>query len=76
MSVLDCMIDPLSASGHVRVYYHVLDGDERGMSPAQDGFNTTSKSPLQILAKSGNKASAVLLRPTCWLHLQIVIIKN
>ncbi|XP_060067778.1 uncharacterized protein LOC132547979 [Ylistrum balloti] len=55
LSVLDCMIDRRSPSGHLRVYYQVLDGDEEGRSPLQEGFNRNSKSPLQILAKGGNK---------------------
>ncbi|XP_069101443.1 transient receptor potential cation channel subfamily V member 5-like [Argopecten irradians] len=55
LAVLDCMIDSRSASGHMRVYYQVLDGDEEGRSPLQEGFNHKSKSPLQILAKGGNK---------------------
>ncbi|OWF47125.1 Transient receptor potential cation channel subfamily A member 1-like [Mizuhopecten yessoensis] len=55
LAVLDCMIDHHSPSGHVRVYYQVLDGDEEGRSPLQDGFNRNSKSSLQILAKEGNK---------------------
>ncbi|XP_063404047.1 uncharacterized protein LOC134687572 isoform X3 [Mytilus trossulus] len=55
LAVLDCLIEPLSPSGHMTVYYHILESDEKGRTPIQDGFNKKSKSPLQMIAKSGNK---------------------
>ena len=39
------------------VYYHILESDEKGRTPIQEGFNKKSKSPLQMIAKSGNKVS-------------------
>ena len=55
LAVLDCLIEPQSPSGHLTIYYHILESDENGRTPNQDGFNNKSKSPLQIIAKSGNK---------------------
>ncbi|VDI01196.1 Hypothetical predicted protein [Mytilus galloprovincialis] len=55
LAVLDCLIEPLSPSGHMTVYYHILESDEKGRTPIQEGFNKKSKSPLQMIAKSGNK---------------------
>lgn len=58
IAVLDCMIDPVSPSGDVCVYYNVLDADDNGRVPTDSMFNSRSKSGLQIIAKSGNKASS------------------
>ncbi|XP_061176467.1 uncharacterized protein LOC133185338 [Saccostrea echinata] len=55
MAILDCMIDPVSPSGDVCVYYNVLEADENGRVPNDSNFNPLSKSGLQIIAKSGNK---------------------
>lgn len=55
IAVLDCMIDPVSPSGDVCVYYNVLDADDNGRVPTDSMFNSRSKSGLQIIAKSGNK---------------------
>lgn len=58
IAVLDCMIDPVSPSGDVCMYYNVLDADDNGRVPTDSMFNSRSKSGLQIIAKSGNKASS------------------
>ncbi|KAL3883792.1 hypothetical protein ACJMK2_030023 [Sinanodonta woodiana] len=55
ISVLDCMIDPYGDSGHMRVYYQILDGDDKGRAPNDPKFNNNSKSPMQIIAKRGDK---------------------
>ncbi|XP_062579307.1 uncharacterized protein LOC134241264 [Saccostrea cucullata] len=55
MAILDCMIDPVSPSGDVCVYYNVLEADESGRVPKDSNFNPRSKSGLQKIAKSGNK---------------------
>ncbi|XP_078322395.1 uncharacterized protein LOC111103871 isoform X2 [Crassostrea virginica] len=55
LAVLDCMIDPVSPSGDVCVYYNVLEADEHGRVPSDSNFNSQSKSGLQLIAKSGNK---------------------
>ncbi|XP_056016066.1 uncharacterized protein LOC125675377 isoform X2 [Ostrea edulis] len=55
LAVLDCMIDPVSPSGDVCVYYNVLEADQHGRVPTDSNFNPRSKSGLQIIAKSGNK---------------------
>ncbi|XP_061176466.1 uncharacterized protein LOC133185337 [Saccostrea echinata] len=55
LAVLDCMIDPVSPSGDVCVYYNVLEADGYGRVPTDSHFNPRSKSGLQIIAKSGNK---------------------
>ena len=49
------MIDPVSPSGDVCVYYNVLEADEHGRVPSDSNFNSQSKSGLQLIAKSGNK---------------------
>ncbi|XP_055954336.1 transient receptor potential cation channel subfamily V member 3 isoform X3 [Patella vulgata] len=55
LGVLDCMIDPVGDSGHVQVFYHVLEADEHGRSPHQEDFDSTSKSCLQLMSKRGLK---------------------
>jgi len=55
------MIDQVSPSGHVRVHYHVLEADNQGRSPEQKDFDRHSKSPLQVIAKGGNKVKYVLI---------------
>lgn len=55
LAVLDCLIEPQIPSGHLIIYYHILESDEKGRTPKQKSFNKKSKSPLQIIAKSGNK---------------------
>lgn len=59
LAVLDCLIDHINPSGHITVYYHLLDSDENGRSPIQNGFNKNSKTPFQIIAKSGDKVESV-----------------
>nr|XP_022293145.1 uncharacterized protein LOC111103871 isoform X2 [Crassostrea virginica] len=59
LAVLDCMIDPVSPSGDVCVYYNVLEADEHGRVPSDSNFNSQSKSGLQLIAKSGNKVTVM-----------------
>ncbi|KAL4233239.1 hypothetical protein ACF0H5_007923 [Mactra antiquata] len=54
LSVLDCMIEPRSLGG-LRVYYNILESDSSGRPPDSSLFDSHSKSPLQIIAKQGNK---------------------
>ncbi|XP_076455507.1 transient receptor potential cation channel subfamily V member 1-like [Babylonia areolata] len=55
LAVLDCMIDPIGQSGHVRVHYHVLEADENGRAPNHDEFIPTSKSCLHLISQGGYK---------------------
>ncbi|XP_076077977.1 uncharacterized protein LOC143048275 isoform X1 [Mytilus galloprovincialis] len=55
LAVLDCLIEEQLPSCNMTVYYHILESDEEGRTPIQDGFNKESKTPLQMIAKSGNK---------------------
>ena len=54
-SVLDCMIETMEDFDRVKVFYNVLECDESGRSPKDKGFDSRSKSPLQLIAKEGNK---------------------
>ena len=62
------MIDPVSPSGDVCVYYNVLEADEHGRVPSDSNFNSQSKSGLQLIAKSGNKV--------CYLPNSIIYYSN
>lgn len=73
IAVLDCMIDPVSPSGDVCVYYNVLDADDKGRVPTDSMFNSQSKSGLQIIAKSGNKASLFVVLDVLRKHIKGVI---
>ncbi|KAK3098318.1 hypothetical protein FSP39_018374 [Pinctada imbricata] len=55
LAVLDCMIEQRTPSGEMKVYYSILEADDNGRVPSDPEFNRHSKSPLQIIAKSGNK---------------------
>ncbi|KAL8625269.1 hypothetical protein ACOMHN_030027 [Nucella lapillus] len=55
LSVLDCMIDTIGQSGHVKVYYHVLDADANGRAPSHPDFNPASRSCLHLISKGGYK---------------------
>jgi hypothetical protein len=57
LAVLDCMIDTIGQSGHVRVYYNVLEADEHGRPPSHPDFLQTSKSCLHLISKGGYKVS-------------------
>lgn len=70
IAVLDCMIDPVSPSGDVCVYYNVLDADNNGRVPTDSMFNSQSKSGLQIIAKSGNKASLFVILDVFGKHIK------
>ncbi|PVD38681.1 hypothetical protein C0Q70_01301 [Pomacea canaliculata] len=55
LAVLDCMVDAIGQSGHVRVHYHVLEADEMGRPPNHPDFDSTSKSCLHLISKGGYK---------------------
>ncbi|XP_071114482.1 transient receptor potential cation channel subfamily V member 1-like [Haliotis cracherodii] len=55
MGVLDCMMDPIGDTGHVRVFYHVLEADEEGRPPTHQDFEDESKSCLNLIAKGNLK---------------------
>ena len=39
----------------IRVYYNVLESDEQGRPPPDPLYEPANKSPVQIIAKQGNK---------------------
>lgn len=51
------MIEPKNFAGDARVYYNVLEADEKGRVPGHSEFDSNSKSGLHMIAKSCNKAS-------------------
>nr|KAG5709488.1 hypothetical protein BaRGS_023170 [Batillaria attramentaria] len=55
LAVLDCMVDAIGQSGHVRVHYHVLEADAKGRPPNHRDFSPTSRSCLHLIAKGGYK---------------------
>ncbi|KAK7500906.1 hypothetical protein BaRGS_00007786 [Batillaria attramentaria] len=55
LAVLDCMVDSIGQSSHVRVHYHVLEADETGRPPNHPNFDSTSKSCLHLISKGGYK---------------------
>ncbi|KAK7112723.1 transient receptor potential cation channel subfamily V member 5-like [Littorina saxatilis] len=55
LAVLDCMVDAIGQSSHVRVHYHVLEADEKGRPPNHPEFEPTSRSCLHLISKMGNK---------------------
>ncbi|NP_001191574.1 vanilloid receptor [Aplysia californica] len=55
LAVLDCMIDKIGQTGHVRVYYHILEADEKGRPPTHPDFQKNSRSCLHLMSKEGNK---------------------
>ncbi|KAL5009682.1 hypothetical protein ScPMuIL_011987 [Solemya velum] len=55
LSVLDCLTDSFGHGGEVRVYYHLLEADDKGRAPGDPLFNPVPKSALQIIAKSEEK---------------------
>ncbi|XP_067674667.1 transient receptor potential cation channel subfamily V member 6-like [Haliotis asinina] len=55
MGVLDCLMDPIGDTGHVRVFYHVLEADEEGRPPTHKDFDDESKSCLNLIAKGNLK---------------------
>ncbi|XP_074647190.1 uncharacterized protein LOC141903117 [Tubulanus polymorphus] len=55
LGVLDCMLELCSrCTENYRVYYQVLEGDEKGRGPDHPDFNRSSKSALQLIAQFGN----------------------
>lgn len=57
LSVLDCMRQQHGATcEEIRVYYNILESDEHGRTPKDPLFEAAKKSPLQIIAKQGDKA--------------------
>ncbi|XP_041352022.1 uncharacterized protein LOC121370686 isoform X2 [Gigantopelta aegis] len=56
MGILDCMIDPIGKTGHVRVFYHLLESDEHGRTPHHPEFSSNSKSCLHLISKGGFKS--------------------
>lgn len=60
MAVLDATLEPIPGEQNsIVVYYSILDGDERGRSPIDPYFNSSTKSCLQKIAKSNNKVGIV-----------------
>lgn len=55
LAVLDCMIDTDGFSDQVTAYYNILESDVMGRPPDHPDFDNKSKSPLQIIARQGNK---------------------
>lgn len=55
LSILDCMIETRGSTEGIKVYYSLLECDENGRTPEHPKFESNSKSPLQIIAKQGNK---------------------
>ncbi|RUS90621.1 hypothetical protein EGW08_001618 [Elysia chlorotica] len=55
LSVLDCMVDRVGQTDHARVYYHVLDADDKGRPPPHPKFDNSSKSCLHMISREGYK---------------------
>ena len=56
LTVLDCMIEHHRSSVEgIKVYYNVLESDEEGRPPSDPLYEPTNKSPMQIIAKQGEK---------------------
>ncbi|XP_046359517.2 uncharacterized protein LOC124137315 [Haliotis rufescens] len=56
LGVLDAMMDRLGDSGHVRVFYHVLEVDAKGRSPSHPEFESHDKSCLHLISQRGLKS--------------------
>ncbi|BFZ24803.1 hypothetical protein BsWGS_27842 [Bradybaena similaris] len=55
LAVLDCMIDRIGQTSHMKVYYHILEADEKGRPPSHAKFEPNSKSCLHLISKEGYK---------------------
>lgn len=55
LSVLDCMVDRIGQTDHARVYYHVLDADDKGRTPVHPKFDSSTRSCLHLISKEGYK---------------------
>ena len=55
LSILDCLIETRGSCDRIRVYYDLLECDEDGRTPDDSNFIEKSRSPLQVIAKTGNK---------------------
>ncbi|XP_053376853.1 uncharacterized protein LOC123529781 [Mercenaria mercenaria] len=55
LSILDCLIETRGSTDRLRVYYDLLECDEDGRTPTDSNFIEKSRSPLQVIAKKGNK---------------------
>ncbi|XP_053377740.1 uncharacterized protein LOC123529761 isoform X2 [Mercenaria mercenaria] len=55
LSIFDCLIETRGSTDRLRVYYDLLECDENGRTPTDSSFIGKSKSPLQVIAKKGNK---------------------
>ncbi|GFO43033.1 transient receptor potential cation channel subfamily v member [Plakobranchus ocellatus] len=55
LAVLDCMIDRLGQTEHARVYYHLLEADDKGRPPTHPKFDCASRSCLHLISKEGYK---------------------
>ena len=51
LALLDCMLDKVGQTGHVRVFYHVLEADDKGRSPAHPDFDKNSRSCLHLISR-------------------------
>ena len=62
LTVLDCMIEHHGATVEgIRVFYNVLESDIEGRPPTDPAFDASTKSPLQIIAKQGDKVIYYIL---------------
>ncbi|KAK3696967.1 hypothetical protein RRG08_023158 [Elysia crispata] len=55
LSVLDCMVDRIGQTDHARIYYHVLEADDKGRPPSHPNFDNSSKSCLHLISREGYK---------------------
>ena len=56
LTVLDCMIEHRGTSSEgIRIFYNILESDEEGRPPSDPKFEARNKSPLQVIAKQGDK---------------------
>ncbi|XP_053377723.1 uncharacterized protein LOC123529525 isoform X3 [Mercenaria mercenaria] len=55
LSILDCLIETRGSTDRLRVFYDLLECDEDGRTPTDSNFIEKSRSPLQVIAKQGNK---------------------
>ncbi|XP_053376852.1 uncharacterized protein LOC123530341 [Mercenaria mercenaria] len=55
LSILDCLIETRGSTDMLRAFYDLLECDENGRTPTDSNFIEKSRSPLQVIAKQGNK---------------------
>ncbi|CAG5123685.1 unnamed protein product, partial [Candidula unifasciata] len=55
LAVLDCLADRIGQTSHMRIYYHILEADEKGRPPSHPKFEPNSKSCLHLISKEGYK---------------------